>query len=261
MADGARRACKDHTWRVSRYARFIPFSITQTSSSTSRSAASGSGPSGTWKHYGENDLDGSALRLTLYQGGRLLLGAKREVFENILLWNAQKWLRVVAKGDSLLVVWEKPGNASRRFRMRFQATEGKSADKHCSDCASVLSFYAEVKDLNAGASVGNAFTGAAPNAHVRMQRPPSGDGPTLTTSQELAAGRKPATPSRSASMPDIAKQYLSDVEDGLPLGVAYQTTGFPTHQLPMLVQLCLTDSNFPAFVEAVDKELKKLVEQ
>lgn len=35
-------------------------------------------------------------------------------------------------------------------------------------------------------------------------------------------------------------------------------TGVPQDQLSLMIRLCLTDSNFPAFVEAVEKELTNL---
>jgi len=43
------------------------------------------------------------------------------------------------------------------------------------------------------------------------------------------------------------------------LGDAYRSTNFPTEQLGPFIRLCLTDSNFPGFVEAVEKELKGIV--
>ena len=43
------------------------------------------------------------------------------------------------------------------------------------------------------------------------------------------------------------------------LGDAYRSTNFPTEQLGPFIRLCLTDSNFPGFVEAVEKELQGIV--
>lgn len=42
---------------------------------------------------------------------------------------------------------------------------------------------------------------------------------------------------------------------GQTLGEAYMRTNFPTEQLGSFIRLCLTDANFPGFVEAVEKEL------
>ena len=42
------------------------------------------------------------------------------------------------------------------------------------------------------------------------------------------------------------------------LGRAYAETNFPTEQLGSFIRLCLTDGNFPGFVEAVEKEMNHL---
>lgn len=47
-------------------------------------------------------------------------------------------------------------------------------------------------------------------------------------------------------------------EKGKSLGEAYASTNFPTEQLGGFIRLCLTDANFPAFVEAMEKELDTL---
>lgn len=41
---------------------------------------------------------------------------------------------------------------------------------------------------------------------------------------------------------------------------AYAETNFPTEQLGSFIRLCLTDANFPGFVEAVEKEMNLLTE-
>ena len=54
---------------------------------------------------------------------------------------------------------------------------------------------------------------------------------------------------------------LQAIQDGsFPqgLGGAYAATNFPTEQLGLFVRLCLTDANFPAFVEAVEHELNQV---
>ncbi len=45
---------------------------------------------------------------------------------------------------------------------------------------------------------------------------------------------------------------------GKSLGVAYGATNFPTEHLESFIRLCLTDANFPSFVEAVESELKSI---
>ena len=40
---------------------------------------------------------------------------------------------------------------------------------------------------------------------------------------------------------------------------AYAETNFRTEQLGSFIRLCLTDVNFPGFVEAVEKEMNLLI--
>lgn len=50
------------------------------------------------------------------------------------------------------------------------------------------------------------------------------------------------------------------MDEGKPLGLAYASTNFPTEQLGAFIRLCLTDSNFPGFVEAVEKEMNSVMQ-
>ena len=45
---------------------------------------------------------------------------------------------------------------------------------------------------------------------------------------------------------------------GKCLGRAYADTNLPTEQLGQFIRLCLTDANFPAFVESVERELNSM---
>jgi hypothetical protein len=61
--------------------------------------------------------------------------------------------------------------------------------------------------------------------------------------------------SKLIPIPDIGKLLQTQ---GNPLGLAYAHTNFPTEQLGGFIRLCLTDANFPGFVEAVEKELNSM---
>ena len=59
----------------------------------------------------------------------------------------------------------------------------------------------------------------------------------------------------------VSVSALADATLGhkrLPMSTAYANTDYPTEQLSSFIQLCLTDPNFPAFVEKVEEELKKI---
>ena len=58
-----------------------------------------------------------------------------------------------------------------------------------------------------------------------------------------------------------SRYILQEVStDGKSLGKAYANTNFPVSQLSDFIRLCLTDSNFPAFVGAAEKELRNITD-
>lgn len=62
----------------------------------------------------------------------------------------------------------------------------------------------------------------------------------------------------SVSVTVLILSLLQDILLGKPLQRAYADTHLPTNQLGNFIRLCLTDSNFPSFVEAVEKELNDI---
>ncbi|KAL9963285.1 hypothetical protein ACROYT_G032470 [Oculina patagonica] len=74
---------------------------------------------------------------------------------------------------------------------------------------------------------------------------------TITCSSTASAATSEFT------LPDLAHKITSSVprRDGLRTS---SHTDIPQDQLSLMIRLCLTDSNFPAFVEAVEKELTNL---
>jgi hypothetical protein len=56
-------------------------------------------------------------------------------------------------------------------------------------------------------------------------------------------------------VPDLGKLLQTQ---GKSLGRAYADTNFPTEQLGQFIRLCLTDANFPGFVESVERELNRI---
>ncbi|XP_059802868.1 meiotic recombination protein REC114 isoform X3 [Hypanus sabinus] len=61
------------------------------------------------------------------------------------------------------------------------------------------------------------------------------------------------------SIKQVAKSMLGDKSFNLPL--AYQHSALNTEELGPFLKLCLMDQSFPAFVEQVEQELKKLIEE
>ena len=56
-------------------------------------------------------------------------------------------------------------------------------------------------------------------------------------------------------------QVLSGKLDNLPALYRKASSNIPSDNLQALLKLCLTDTNFPAFVGQVEKELEKMSKQ
>jgi len=64
----------------------------------------------------------------------------------------------------------------------------------------------------------------------------------------------------NCSYNNVADLYFIQLmqSQGKSLGRVYAETNFPTEQLGSFIRLCLSDGNFPGFVEAVEKEMNHL---
>ena len=58
---------------------------------------------------------------------------------------------------------------------------------------------------------------------------------------------------------DLFQVVTGKVKADLP--AAYQQCDISQENISMMVRLCLTDPTFPAFVESVEKELHKIIEE
>ncbi|KAL5013118.1 hypothetical protein ScPMuIL_007388 [Solemya velum] len=138
-------------------------------------------------------------------------------------------MRGISKGDSLLVLYRLKGD-TRRFRIKFSDTPDKSSSAHARICFEILSKLFPIK-----MSVEENKSGVV------------ADIPCLTLEG-------------NASLGDIGKVLSSNVGAKLPLAY-HQHTSLPTEHIGTFLKLCLSDVNFPAFVEAVDKELSILKQE
>ena len=258
-------------WRLQKYARLAPH----------RGRGSNNGE-GTWQHYDDEDLDGQ-LRLSILDSSHLLVGIDREVYENLMMWNAHKWLKVARKADSLLFVCVNVGQPSQRFRVRFHAIDSKSSEDVCMECAAILSQYTTVKDL-AGSGSGTAAQKNDSQDGSQQRAVTGGDDMHIPLDVNASTGDTHTAWAKSQDanvaeanvmcsdingserlgLGTLAGQLVQPSELDQPLRQAYKAvsdpqSAWPTGQLTTMLHLCLTDSNFPAFVDQVDKELTKLM--
>ncbi|XP_055518897.1 meiotic recombination protein REC114 isoform X2 [Leucoraja erinacea] len=189
-----------------------------------RFTASGGAPS-SWEVF-ESSLEKGFLSLTIVESGHFLISrGGTTLLEGFSLIEAHKWWKAVRNADCVLF-GSKVKNESRMFRVQFNGDSHKQALEHCSNCVQKLLLYIHVQ-YAAGKTVNEA--------------------PLLS---------QPADSNQSGSLE--LESMLGD-KSNLPL--AYQQSTLNTEELGPFLRLCLMDQSFPAFVEQVEQELKKLIEE
>ncbi|XP_061036065.1 meiotic recombination protein REC114 isoform X2 [Eubalaena glacialis] len=212
-------------WPLQRYGRFMP-SGTGEPPGPGQEAGTASSP--TWKVFDSSEESGH-LVLTIVISGHFF----------------------ISQGQTLL-------NKSRMFRVQFSGGSKEQALEHCCSCVQNLAQYITVQvpdgisqelrlspsPLWTGESQGKGRVQSIPPQHDSHQNPEQ--------QQWVLAGT--STPRGRTSVAWLAQSLLASEE----LPMVYEQSAWNTEELGPFLRLCLMDQNFPAFVEEVEKELKKL---
>lgn len=207
----------------------------------------------TVKRVFESSLEKGFLSLTIVESGHFLISrGGTTLLEGFSLIEAHKWWKAVRNADCVLF-GSKVKNESRMFRVQFNGDSHKQALEHCSNCVQKLLLYIHVQ-YAAGKTVNEAPLLSQPadsnqSGSLELETRDTEEGQTLTQNT-LSEGRM--------SIKQLAKSMLGD-KSNLPL--AYQQSTLNTEELGPFLRLCLMDQSFPAFVEQVEQELKKLIEE
>lgn len=202
---------------------------------TSASATPGPSRTGSHKTAGKMNIDVTGtshkLTLTVTESCHLLLTHDTDVIENYSLWGSRKWLKAFAKGDCMMIVI-KTKNEHHRICIKFSPNEveGATGLQRCDNAATELSKYCVMSKIKIS-------------------------GQTLTNENSSADH---VTSSIDAVLPVAKIAEILTSEPLIRLPAVYQNTNIPTDQLELLVSLCLTDANFPAFVGNVEQTLHKM---
>ncbi|KAB0343438.1 hypothetical protein FD754_020364 [Muntiacus muntjak] len=186
--------------------------------------------------------------------------------EGFSLIGSKNWLKIVRRMDCLLF-GTTIKNKSRMFRVQFSGGSREQALEHCYSCVQNLAQYITVQ---------------VPDGISQEFRPSPGQGKGCVQSIPPQYGVKPAvcvhldgglnmyitrnseqqqrvpadtsSPGGRTSVAWLAQSLMASEE--LPL--VYEQSAWNAQGLGPFLRLCLMDQNFPAFVEEVEKELKKL---
>ncbi|NXD66505.1 RE114 protein, partial [Eolophus roseicapillus] len=231
------------TWPLKRYGRFLPPTDRD---DEGQNAAS-------WKVFESNEESGHLI-LTVVVSGHFFISQGRTVLEGFSLIDSHKWLKIVRKADCLLL-HAQAKNEGRMFRVQFGGDSKEEMLENCWSCVQKLAEYVPVQgteeqsqqlypSLSQLAYGDSQVRDAELNASL-LQVP---DEPLPDSCASLGERR---------SVPQLAQSVLNKKLE-LPPAPWHPVWG--TQELGPFIRFCLLDQHFPAFVQAVEKELQKLTE-
>ncbi|XP_023365732.1 meiotic recombination protein REC114 isoform X2 [Otolemur garnettii] len=212
-------------WPLQRYGRYMPLGAGEL---PGPGLEAGTASSPTWKVFDSNEESGY-LVLTIVISGHFF----------------------ISQGQTLL-------NKSRMFRVQFSGESKEQALEHCCSCVQNLAQYVTVQvpdgiiqDLQPNPGL------LRPSEHQQKDSAksiPSRYKSYQHLEEQAGLRASPGAPEGRTSVTQLAQSLLASEE--LPL--VYEQSAWGAEELGPFLRLCLLDQNFPAFVEEVEKELKKL---
>ncbi|NXW54657.1 RE114 protein, partial [Eurystomus gularis] len=231
------------TWPLKRYGRFLP----------PRDGDEEGQNTSSWKVF-ESNAESGHLILTIVVSGHFFISQGRTVLEGFSLIDSHKWLTITRRADCLLLCAQAKQNECRMFRVQFGGDSKDQTLEHCCSCVQKLAEYVPVQVAEEQSQQlchslsqlgsGDNQEGTEPNTWV-LYGP---DEPLPDSCTSLGERR---------SVTQLAQAALRKRPE-LPL--TYRHVVWRAQELGPFIRLCLMDHNFPAFVEEVEKELKKLAE-
>ncbi|XP_070613783.1 meiotic recombination protein REC114 [Erythrolamprus reginae] len=221
-------------WPLRRYGRFM-------------AGASGTA-SGSWKVLESNEESGF-LVLSIVISGHFFISREKEVLEGFSLIGASQWLKVVRKDDCMLV-GSKLKSKHRMFRIQFTGDSKTEAEEHCHNCMQKLAEYIPIQ-------VADAIRQELHQSHSLLL---TDESQLKDTEQNILLQDTDVNVSATHGTMSVAEvaQCVLTPDNQLPL--AYKTSIWSTEELSSFIRLCLLDQHFPAFVEEVEKQLKKFID-
>uniref|UniRef100_A0A8C8B223 REC114 meiotic recombination protein n=1 Tax=Otus sunia TaxID=257818 RepID=A0A8C8B223_9STRI len=178
----------------------------------------------------ESNEDSGHLTLTIVVSGHFFVSQGRTVLEGFSLIDSHKWLKIVRRADCLLLRAQSK-NECRMFRVQFGGDSKAQMLEHCCNCVQKLAEYVPVQVTDEQSQK---------LYHITVSLG------WLTSSRTAGSHHH-----------EVLVELLQ-LKSELPL--VYRHAAWRAQELGPFIRLCLMDQNFPAFVEDVEKELKKLTE-
>ncbi|NXC70732.1 RE114 protein, partial [Anhinga anhinga] len=230
------------TWPLKRYGRFLPPMDGDDEGQNTSS----------WKVFESNEESGHLI-LTIVVSGHFFISQGRTVLEGFSLIDSHKWLKIVRRADCLLLCAQAKQNECRMFRVQFGGDSKEQMLEHCCSCVQKLAEYVPVQVTDEQSQ----------QLYHSLSQLANGENQVKDTEQNASALRIPDEPLTDSCLGErrsVTHLAQSVLKKKFELPVMYRHSVWHAQELGPFIRLCLMDQNFPAFVEDVEKELKKLTE-
>ncbi|XP_034535833.1 meiotic recombination protein REC114 isoform X2 [Notolabrus celidotus] len=169
----------------------------------------------------------------------------QESLDTMPLLCASDSLKVHQRSDNLMFRFTVRGE-SRMMRMQFDGSSKAEAIKECSSAVEKLMEYIPVSTQKDTLSPSN-------------QTPVGESAPVKQTLKGKAVGAEPEVVKGSLSIGRLTQHFMGGTAVALPQ--VYHHSALAHVDLESFLRLCLLDPSFPAFVENVEGELRKMLEE
>ncbi|NXW93941.1 RE114 protein, partial [Alopecoenas beccarii] len=232
------------TWPLKRYGRFLPPAEGDDEGQNTSS----------WKVFESNEESGHLI-LTIVVSGHFFISQGRAVLEGFSLIDSHKWLKIVRRADCLLLRAHSKQNECRLFRVQFGGDSKEQMLERCCSCVQKLAEYVPVQVADEQSQQLYHSLHPLGNGENQEQDTEQNTSVLLTPDEPLPDSCTSLGERRSVTQ---LAQYVLKQPAELP--IACQRSVWRAEELGPFIRLCLMDQNFPAFVEDVEKELRKLTE-
>ncbi|NXN45564.1 RE114 protein, partial [Rhinoptilus africanus] len=232
------------TWPLKRYGRFLPPTDDDDEGQNTSS----------WKVLESNE-DSGHLILTIVVSGHFFISQGRTVLEGFSLIDSHKWLKIVRRADCLLLRAQSKQNECRMFRVQFGGDSKGQMLEHCCNCVQKLAEYVPVEVTDEQSQ----------QPYPSLSQLANGENQVKDTEQNASVLHRvneplPDSCTSLGERRSVTQLAQSVLKKKFELPLVYQRSAWRAQELGPFIRLCLMDQNFPAFVEDVEKELKKLTE-
>ncbi|XP_054845598.1 meiotic recombination protein REC114 [Eublepharis macularius] len=218
-------------WPLRRYGRFMSGALNTAS--------------GSWKVLESNEESGF-LVLTVVISGHFFISKGKEVLEGFSLIDASQWLKIVRKSDCILF-GSKIKNKHRMFRVQFAGDSKTQSEERCSECVQKLAEYMPIQIMDA----------ARQELQQSHKQQLEDESQVRDAEQNLPVQHTVSPAQGRVTAAELAQDLLAS---NFALPLAYQQSVWSAEDLGNFIRVCLLDQSFPAFVEEVEKQLKKITE-